>query len=72
MVTASRAANNATPLFMGHGLADAVIPVALAMSSRDLLRKSGVPVEWHEYPMAHSVCPAEIADIREFLLRTLG
>ncbi|MFI4890959.1 MAG: alpha/beta hydrolase [Steroidobacterales bacterium] len=65
-------ANDATPLFMAHGLADAVIPIALAMRSRDLLRKAGYPVEWHEYPMAHSVCPAEIAAIREFLLRVLG
>ncbi len=65
-------ANDATPLFMAHGLADAVIPLALGMNSRDLLRQAGVPVEWHEYPMAHSVCAAEIADIREFLLRVLG
>jgi phospholipase/carboxylesterase len=72
LLTERLPANNATPLFMGHGLADAVIPVALAMSSRDLLRKSGVPVEWHEYPMAHTVSPAEIADIRAYLLRILG
>jgi phospholipase/carboxylesterase len=65
-------ANDAVPLFMAHGLADAVIPAPLAMRSRDLLRNAGYPVEWHEYPMAHSVSPPEIAAIREFLLRVLG
>jgi phospholipase/carboxylesterase len=65
-------ANDATPVFMAHGLADPVIPAALAISSREFLRKAGFAVEWHEYPMAHSVGPAEIADIRAFLLRVLG
>jgi phospholipase/carboxylesterase len=65
-------ANDATPLFIGHGLADPVISLSLATHSRDLLLHLGLPVEWHEYPMAHSVCPAEIADIRAFLLRVLG
>jgi phospholipase/carboxylesterase len=66
------AANDATPLFMAHGLADAVVAPALAIQSRDLLLRAGYPLEWHQYPMAHSVCPAEIADIRAFLLRILG
>jgi phospholipase/carboxylesterase len=43
----------------------------LGMRSRDYLRRAGYPVEWHEYPMAHAVCPQEIADIREFLVRVL-
>ena len=42
------------------------IAPALAVQSRDRLQKAGYPVEWHQYPMAHSVCPAEIADIRSF------
>jgi phospholipase/carboxylesterase len=28
-------------------------------------------VEWHAYPMPHSVCPQEIEDISAFLRRTL-
>ena len=31
----------------------------------------GYPVDWREYPMPHSVCPQEIADIAAFLLRIL-
>jgi phospholipase/carboxylesterase len=64
-------ANDATPIFMAHGQADATLPLALGTASRDYLRAKGYRVEWHEYPMAHAVCPAEIADIREYLFRIL-
>jgi phospholipase/carboxylesterase len=64
-------ANDSTPIFMAHGQADPMIPILLGLKSRDFLLKAGYPVEWHDYPMAHSVCPAEIADIRNFLSRVL-
>ncbi len=64
-------ANQATPIFMAHGSSDGVLPIALGQESRDVLSGMGFTVEWHEYPMAHSVCAAEVADLREFLLRVL-
>jgi phospholipase/carboxylesterase len=64
-------ANDATPIFMAHGRSDNVLTMNLGVQSRDFLRSQGYAVEWHEYPMAHAVCAAEIADIREFLLRVL-
>jgi len=64
-------ANNATPIFMAHGQGDPVIPLGLGAQSRNFLKAEGYAVEWHEYPMAHAVCAAEIADIREFLFRVL-
>jgi phospholipase/carboxylesterase len=64
-------ANDATPIFMAHGQADPMIPIMLGMKSRDFLAQRGYKVEWHDYPMAHSVCPQEIADIRKFLFRVL-
>ena len=64
-------ANDATPIFMAHGQWDNVLAMSLGVLSRDFLKAQGYAVEWHEYPMAHAVCPAEIADIREFLLRVL-
>jgi len=66
------AANDGTAIFMAHGLADAVLPVALGLESRDRLKAAGYAVEWHQYPMAHSLCAAEVADIRSYLLRILG
>ena len=65
------AANNDMPIFMAHGLYDNMIPMERAARSRDALRALGYAVDWREYPMPHSVCPEEIADIAEFLLRIL-
>jgi phospholipase/carboxylesterase len=65
------AANRDLPIFMAHGSHDDIIPLAKAQASKDLLVKSGYPVEWRTYPMPHSVCPEEIRDIAQFLLRTL-
>jgi phospholipase/carboxylesterase len=64
-------ANNTTPIFMAHGRGDTVLPTSLGTQSRDFLKAHGYAVEWHDYPMAHAVCAAEIADIREFLFRIL-
>lgn len=35
------------------------------------LERLGYAVEWHQYPMPHSVCGEEIADIAAFLVRIL-
>jgi phospholipase/carboxylesterase len=64
-------ANHKTPIFMAHGSYDDIIPLPRAEQSRKLLEASGYQVEWHTYPMPHSVCAEEIAEIREFLLRIL-
>ena len=61
------AANQDIPIFMAHGRYDELIPLHRAQTSRDFLQKLGYKVEWHDYPMAHSVCADEIVDIRRFL-----
>ncbi|MBT2325184.1 dienelactone hydrolase family protein [Variovorax paradoxus] len=66
------AANRDTPIFLGHGTRDGVVPIARATASRDALAALGYAVEWHEYPMEHSVCMEEIADLNRFLLRVLA
>ena len=63
--------NADVPMFMAHGNYDDMIPMRRAEQSRDLLKGLGYGVEWHAYPMPHSVCPQEIADIAEFLVRIL-
>jgi phospholipase/carboxylesterase len=65
-------ANDGTPIFMAHGQADGTVPFMLGVKSRDYLLAQGYAVEWHEYPMAHSVCAEEVAGIREFLPRVLS
>ena len=64
-------ANRDVPIFMAHGTQDPVIPLSWAARSRDSLTALGYAVEWHEYPMPHSVCAEEIADISRWLRRIL-
>ncbi|HEX6266224.1 MAG TPA: alpha/beta fold hydrolase [Burkholderiales bacterium] len=59
------------PVFMAHGQYDDIIPLPRAEQSRRLLESLGYPVQWHAYPMPHSVCPQEIEDISAFLRRIL-
>jgi len=66
------AANRATPIFMAHGTHDPLIPLDRARQARDTLARLGYRVEWHEYPMPHSVCDAEVVHIAEWLARILA
>jgi len=65
-------ANRLTPIFMAHGTMDPVIPIALAESSRDAMKALGYDVEWHSYPMPHSVCMEEVQDMNAWLLKVLA
>ena len=55
------------PIFVAHGISDPVLPLAWGRASADKLIEVGYSVDWHEYPMAHAVCPQEIADISGWL-----
>src|SRR5262245_35617256 len=57
------AVNKAAPIFMAHGLFDPVVPLMMGAGSMTYLTGLGYSIEWHQYPMQHSVCPQEIQDI---------
>ena len=61
------AANSRTPVFAAHGSEDDVVPVELGEQAVRLLQARDVPVVWHTYPMPHSVCLEEVADIGAWL-----
>ncbi len=65
------AANALTPIFMAHGTQDNVISLAMAERSHQHLLGLHYDVDWHAYPMAHSLAREELADIRRFVLRCL-
>lgn len=65
------AANQDIPIFIGHGSQDPVVPHVLGLQIRSLLDAAGYHPEWHSYPMAHSLCPAEIQDISVWLSQRL-
>ena len=62
-------ANQSTPIFMAHGTLDPVVPYMLGAESRQLLEGAGFSIEWHAYPMPHSLCEPEVADLRSWLAR---
>jgi phospholipase/carboxylesterase len=61
-----------TPVFMAHGQFDPMIPMQYGRSAADALVGAGFEVDWHDYPMAHAVCPQEIDDIRSWLVGVLS
>lgn len=63
--------NYQTPIFLAHGTQDPVVEVRRGTEARQLLEAAGYPVEWHAYPMPHSVCPQEIIDIAAWLRKVL-
>ena len=65
-------ANRDVPIFLAHGSEDEIVAPARGRASRDALAALGHAVEWHEYPMEHSVCPEEIGALNQWLLRVLG
>jgi len=63
----SSEANRTTPIFMAHGTDDPIVSVQFGGETRRQLEAAGYAVQWHTYPMAHAVCPQEIAAIAQWL-----
>ncbi len=64
-------ANALVPIFMAHGKRDPMIALERASASRETLVKLGYAVDWHEYPMEHTVCMEEIQALNAWLLQVL-
>ena len=65
-------ANQTIPNFMAHGVDDDIITMERCQDSLAALQAQNYQIDWHEYPMAHSVCMPEIADIQQFLSQLLN
>lgn len=65
------AANQNTPIFIGHGTQDPIVTLDRGQSTERMLSDHGYKVQWHTYPMPHSVCPEEVVDIANFLGQVL-
>lgn len=64
-------ANKQTPIFIGHGTDDPIVPYALGQAMYLDLKQAGHPVTFHGYPMQHSVCAEEIVDISAWINQVL-
>lgn len=63
--------NHEVPIFIAHGSDDTVVPIAYARQTFQKLYELDYAPEWHQYPMAHSLCAQELHDISEWLDRVL-
>ena len=66
------AASQGLPVFLAHGRSDGIVPLARGTAGRDLLKGLGCDVEWHDYPMEHSVCMEEVVALNRWLLMVLA
>ncbi len=66
------AANHDVPIFQAHGQRDGIVPMARGAAARDALQQLGHAVEWHDYPMEHSVCAEEVQALQAWLRRVLA
>ena len=66
-----QAANRHTPIFAAHGSYDDVLPIQLGESARDLAQKLNDKLEWHSWPMPHTLCLEEVLAMGEWLTARL-
>lgn len=60
-------ANNATPIFMAHGIIDPIVAVESGKAAFDTLKSMNYNIEWHDYLMEHNLCLEEIEHISVFM-----
>jgi len=69
--TELKPANLGIPVLAAHGEQDNIVLIERGEKAVNLLKAKGVDVQWHTYPMAHSVCGEEVVEIASFLKRVL-
>jgi phospholipase/carboxylesterase len=55
------------PFLITHGTQDQVVPVAEGRFSRDFLTGLGAQVDYHEYPMPHTISESSLGDVDAWL-----
>lgn len=60
-------ARQTVPIFQAHGTLDPIVPYGLGKASYDCLTQMGHAVDWHSYPITHSVSQEELQDMNTWL-----
>lgn len=71
-ITVDEAGVRSKPFILTHGIYDPLIPVAWAREARETLVRLGADVEYHEFPMEHSVSDPSIAAIARWMKKQLA
>lgn len=61
--------NRQIPIFIGHGSQDPIVPFWLGEAAHLTLQQADYPIEWHSYPIQHSVSEEEVRDISKWIQR---
>jgi phospholipase/carboxylesterase len=64
-------ANASLPVFVAHGTMDPMLPLSLGQEIVARVEAMGHEVEWHSYPIGHSVSPEEIEHLTAWLQQRL-
>lgn len=64
-------ANKTIPVLIQHGTEDGVVPELLGQRAARQLEVFGIAADYETYPMEHTVCAAQVADISEWLQERL-
>ena len=59
------------PVLAAHGEQDNIVLIERGEKAVKLLQSKDMDIQWHTYPMAHSVCGEEVVDIDNLLKRVL-
>ncbi len=54
-------------IFIGHGTADAVLPISYAHAAKALAEQADIPLSYHEYAMGHETLQQEWEDLLAWL-----
>jgi phospholipase/carboxylesterase len=60
------------PVAIAHGTLDEVIPVDYSRAARDALAAAGADVAYHEARLGHTIDPAIVPALRDFVARSIG
>lgn len=67
-----RADSSLLTIRMDHGEQDPVVPFAVAELSCEKIEAQGFHVDFHTYVMEHSLCPAQVESLRQWITERLG
>ena len=65
-------ADKALPIFMGHGLFDHIVPFNLGQMTSKQLHDLNYVVDWHSYPIKHTLHSDEIIQVGCFIIDILS
>jgi phospholipase/carboxylesterase len=55
-------------VFIGHGIANSIVPLSLAQQDQRLLYTAGLSVDFHSYPTTNRLHPDMLRDLNRWII----